>query len=111
MDELKFAGYHFKTIIYAQNGVIDDEPDIEMILKLMCDLKLNVVYVPSKDITIPNGFKELISKKICASDQSITNMPKLAIFKDEDEYDGWLERGDVVLHIELRNYADALLIC
>ena len=37
--------------------------------------------------------------------------PCFAVFRDQDEFDGWHDRGDTVLHIELRNIADAFVIC
>lgn len=35
---------------------------------------------------------------------------KCKIWSDEDEWEGWQKRGDPVLHIELRKWADMLLI-
>ena len=34
----------------------------------------------------------------------------IKIYKDDDEWTSWNERGDPVLHIELRKWADILLI-
>ena len=34
----------------------------------------------------------------------------IKIYKDDDEWSSWNERGDPVLHIELRKWADILLI-
>lgn len=35
---------------------------------------------------------------------------KVQVFADEDEYNLWNQKGDPVLHIELRKWADALVI-
>lgn len=35
---------------------------------------------------------------------------EIEIFKDEDEWSNWKKRGDPVLHIELRKWADILVI-
>jgi len=40
---------------------------------------------------------------------SVDNMP-CRVYSDEEEYDVWKKRGDPVLHIDLRNWADLLLI-
>ena len=34
----------------------------------------------------------------------------IKIYKDEDEWSSWNQRGDPVLHIELRKWADILVI-
>ncbi len=41
---------------------------------------------------------------------SLKAIPGFKIHTDEDEYAMWSERGDPVLHIELRKWADALLV-
>jgi len=44
-------------------------------------------------------------------EHAVNSHPRLrGVFMDEDEWTSWQSRGDPVLHIELRKWADALLI-
>jgi len=37
-------------------------------------------------------------------------LEEVKIWKDDDEWEMWNQRGDPVLHIQLRNWADVLVI-
>ena len=39
-----------------------------------------------------------------------TNEGKIEVYQDSNEYGSWKKKGDPVLHIDLRNWADIFLI-
>ncbi|KDN53441.1 hypothetical protein K437DRAFT_292359 [Tilletiaria anomala UBC 951] len=42
--------------------------------------------------------------------EALTNLPRVQLWTDEDEWDQWSKVGDPILHIELRRWADIVLV-
>lgn len=56
------------------------------------------------------GFEVQIVATKCAKNFLNTDLVKVKMWSDENEWEMWNGRGDPVLHIELRKWADVLLI-
>ena len=56
------------------------------------------------------GFEVQVVATNCAKHFVNNNLVNVRVWTDEDEWAMWKERGDPVLHVELRKWADVLLI-
>ena len=107
MDKLKSFGVKYKTIILAMTGSVASIKANELVEKLL-GMNLNVIFIQTTASQHFTQNQYLIDEfKI---NQARKDGPFFAHFFDPDEYTSWSDRGDPVLHIELRNLADLLLI-
>lgn len=74
---------------------------LPMLVKLLRDLKVAGYETDIKVIATKNSFHFFSAEEL----RSV-----VTIFSDEDEWSAWKEMSDPVLHIELRRWADLLLI-
>ena len=107
----------FSTVIFAQTGSVATIKANEIIMKLLLDLQYNVIYLQTKSAChfTQNCDKEwtINSKQIdktLIERFGIEKKPIFAQFSDEDEYACWKKRGDIVLHIKIRELADMMVI-
>ena len=75
-------------------------PEIIAVIKEQFKANVELKFVPTaKALHFLPGFNEEKETEL-----------GIKIFKDEDEWSSWNERGDPVLHIELRKWADILVL-
>ncbi|ORY85669.1 flavo protein, partial [Protomyces lactucae-debilis] len=81
----------------------------ELVRKLHATGKFNIILLPSNDSL--HFFNLQDSKSPNALINTLdSGLQGVTVFKDEDEYRFWRSREDPVLHIEIRRWADILLI-
>lgn len=84
-------------------------------------LNVNICIVPTKNsLHFIDGFNSKFNQQIPELKDRLdflkqgktneSNKPAIFSFVDEDEWSSWSKRSDPVLHIELRKWADVLLI-
>ena len=108
--------------------VIDLKTDLEMCSATMKDKKVLIcatgsvaaIKIPEIIPAIKDQFKANVEIRFVPTAKALHFLPGfnkeketelgIKIYKDDDEWSSWNERGDPVLHIELRKWADILLI-
>lgn len=81
----------------------------ELVRKLHATRKFNIILLPSNDSRHFFNLQSTGSSNAMI-DTLDSDLPGVTVFKDEDEYRFWHCRDDPVLHIEIRRWADILLI-
>ena len=90
-----------KVLICATGSVAAIKiPEIIPAIKHQFNVNVEVIFVPTaKALHFLPGFNEEKETEL-----------GIKIYKDEDEWSSWNKRGDPVLHIELRKWADIIVI-
>ncbi|KAK6204724.1 flavoprotein [Scheffersomyces amazonensis] len=73
--------------------------------------KLLEIYTPQKisiQLILTKSSENFISQELI---NTLENVKKVRIWRDSDEWTTWKARSDPVLHIELRRWADILIVC
>ena len=101
-----------KTVILGVSGSVATIKAKEIAEKLLTDLKVNVVLVPTSNAShftqLPLYSPSCLSESYPLSSDATT--PMFVTFTDQEEWTAWTQREDPVLHIELRRLAHVLLI-
>ena len=74
-------------------------------------LKLYEIYTPNKisiQLILTKSSENFLPQEV---QNYLENTKKIRIWRDEDEWTTWKTRLDPVLHIELRRWADILVVC
>ena len=91
-----------KKILFCATGSVATikVPQIISSLKEELQTKVQIRFVPTaKALHFLPKLKDDAEKEL-----------DIKVFQDEDEWSSWQKRGDPVLHIELRKWADLLVI-
>lgn len=106
-----------KTVIFGVSGSVATIK-ANVIAKELLDSGINVVLLPTKSAQHfiekcgPEYSMDQIKRENGLNENNKYDKDKALYieFVDQDEWDGWNQRNDPVLHIELRKLADLLLI-
>ena len=97
-----------KKVLVCATGSVAAIKIPEIIKELKQKMKTNVEirFIPTEKALhfLPNLEDQVINKF-----EDLKEFP-FKVFRDEDEWSSWHQRGDPVLHIELRKWADLLVI-
>ncbi|EGG21028.1 phosphopantothenoylcysteine decarboxylase [Cavenderia fasciculata] len=88
-----------KNLIIGFTGSVASIKATQLIESLKNDYNINIIVTKNS-----YHFCKDLEELECVKNDSIE------IFQDQDEWDSWSKRDDPVLHIELRKWADAILI-
>ena len=105
----KIRGYH--TVILGFTGSVASIIWKQVVLEFLGN-KCNVIVVktPKGDHFAKKSDKLTELEQSPSQSQRCKTLPFYIELSDDDEYSLWGKRGDMVLHIDLVNLADALVI-